>query len=493
MSETPLGSLPDISGFASVPRATWLALGKRLRAAGFCAGHLDPRGSEQDHPWAAVAQRPLRVWRCRQQDDAASLAARLFQLNDPIPHDRALALLGADVLNRLLDSGVLLPCPGVRVVSPFDLRLYRGLALWCDNLAHGGDAVFGVGPGTAAFVLPLRPHRPIDAVLDLGCGAGAVALWLASQVRHVVGTDINPRALAFAAVNAAINDVRNVEWRQGDLFAAVSGERFDWVGAQPPYVPLPDATTSGLRPATYLHGGRRGNEILMRLLRDLPGHLMPGGRAQVVFDQPMDASSAQTRRGWPFEWPFEGPSDAPMRSLVLLGAAIDADAYSLRQATPSATSGGMPAFSAQVVAWREHLQRLGIEAVSPAIAVLERAEPGAGWHDVVCAGNGLWNEVSSATLDRLYAGHDWLHRRGETPPLQPHIPQTSLVIRPFDSPDGPPGRVYLGLPGDHLFGSLQIDAAQWEILQRLHDGRPASSEQAPELLALAARTGLIHV
>lgn len=44
-----------------------------------------------------------------------------------------------------------------------------------------------------------------------------------------MGTDINPRAITLARLNAAINGIRNVEFRLGDGFAPVAGETLDLI------------------------------------------------------------------------------------------------------------------------------------------------------------------------------------------------------------------------------------------------------------------------
>jgi methylase of polypeptide subunit release factors len=89
---------------------------------------------------------------------------------------------------------------------------------------------------------------------------------------RLVLTDINPRALHFAAANAAHAGCSDAELLQGDLFAPVAGREFDLVIANPPY--LNDA---GQR--AYRHGGGRWGEGLSeRIVREGIPCLAPGGR-----------------------------------------------------------------------------------------------------------------------------------------------------------------------------------------------------------------------
>ena len=52
---------------------------------------------------------------------------------------------------------------------------------------------------------------------------------------------MNPRALAFASFNAALNKAANVQCREGSWFEPVGDERFDVIACNPPYVISPDA------------------------------------------------------------------------------------------------------------------------------------------------------------------------------------------------------------------------------------------------------------
>lgn len=75
-------------------------------------------------------------------------------------------------------------------------------------------------------------------VLDLGSGSGAVSLAIAKERprAHVVGVDISRAALDVARMNARLQKLDNVEFRESDWFDAVRGEKFHVVVGNPPYV-----------------------------------------------------------------------------------------------------------------------------------------------------------------------------------------------------------------------------------------------------------------
>jgi SAM-dependent methyltransferase len=67
--------------------------------------------------------------------------------------------------------------------------------------------------------------------LDLGCGEGADAIWLASRGWQVTATDISAVALAKAATRAAEAGV-SIDFQQHDLGTSFPAGRYDLVSAQ---------------------------------------------------------------------------------------------------------------------------------------------------------------------------------------------------------------------------------------------------------------------
>ena len=73
-------------------------------------------------------------------------------------------------------------------------------------------------------------------------GSGAVALALASERPHwqIIATDLSAEALAVARANAADLTISSVDFRHGSWFAPLTGERFDLILSNPPYVAADD-------------------------------------------------------------------------------------------------------------------------------------------------------------------------------------------------------------------------------------------------------------
>ena len=82
-----------------------------------------------------------------------------------------------------------------------------------------------------AMILP-----ETGAVLDVGCGYGAVGIVAAASNPwlHVVMTDVNTRAVRLARQNIEINKVNNAEVRCGYLYEPVKDLTFNCVLSNPP-------------------------------------------------------------------------------------------------------------------------------------------------------------------------------------------------------------------------------------------------------------------
>src|SRR5207244_2745099 len=101
---------------------------------------------------------------------------------------------------------------------------------------------------------------------------------------RVEGTDINPRAVAFANLNADLLGVfGRVSFSTGDLAEGLDGP-YDLVVANPPFVFM-NADEGRINRDGY--GGELGLEIVERILADLNRLLSPQGEAAIVSDSPI--------------------------------------------------------------------------------------------------------------------------------------------------------------------------------------------------------------
>ena len=156
----------------------------------------------------------------------------------------------------------------------------------------GRREFFGLALAVSPAVLIPRPEterlvelaleRAARSVLDLGTGSGAVALAIkhARPAVRVVAADTSEAALEVARRNASALGLA-VEFRCGHWFGAVTGERFDLVVANPPYVAErdPHLLEGDLRfePGLALVSGPDGLDAIREIIDAAMGHVNPGG------------------------------------------------------------------------------------------------------------------------------------------------------------------------------------------------------------------------
>jgi len=331
----------------------------------------------------------------RDASHPASTAVCLFVSRESLPEPVVRDLLGPGLLATCRDAGLLVEADGL-LASPYRLDLVNGLYLFADQRTTAPDSVMPVGESTQLLVQASYPQGDVEEALDLGCGNGVIALLLAGGARRVVATDANPRAVALARFNAALNGIANVELLEGDLWAPLDGRRFDLVVSQPPFHACPP----GVEPVRFLHGGARGDELALRVLSGMAPHLSRAGRGFVLGDFPWEEGLplAATLR------PAVGDEAAGL--LVLrLEALVGADVEAARLAS-LAEPDDDDAFGRAYVRTRSHLARLGIDRIQQALVVVEAAGEGEGRTLEYSIPAESWRSLRRPFVDELLACGD---------------------------------------------------------------------------------------
>jgi SAM-dependent methyltransferase len=289
---------------------------------------------------------------------------RLFLLAVPVPVAEVAAALGTLSPERCADLGAI-TLAGEHAQATCRLVPARDVLVAVSrehefSAELDADHVMGITPSTD-LLADLTLRRPVGDVLDVCCGGGLQALLCARHARRVVATDLNPRAVNFAAFNARLNGLDNVELRQGDLFEPVGDEEFDLIVANPPFIISPDSSYA------FRDSGLEGDEISKQIVRGAAERLRDGGHAFVLV-------------GWAHG--REQDWDEPLRPWV---EDLGCDAWLLRHssADPLEYAVGFnrslapvdpEGYSEAIDRWLDYDQKLGIEAIGYGAVILRRRE-----------------------------------------------------------------------------------------------------------------------
>lgn len=115
-------------------------------------------------------------------------------------------------------------------------------------------------------------------LVDIGTGSGAIAITMKLErpALQVTATDIAEASLAVARKNAEELEAK-VEFLQGDLLLPFieSGDKFDVILSNPPYIPLGDEKEMSVvvtkhEPHRALFAGKDGLDLYRRFMNELP-------------------------------------------------------------------------------------------------------------------------------------------------------------------------------------------------------------------------------
>jgi methylase of polypeptide subunit release factors len=402
-------------------------LGARLRAAGLGPSFLSRalRGGERLDD---ALRAPMRKWTLRRVREPAAIAMRMWTLRDPVTRAEARQVLDPDPyiaagLLRETEEGI---------ASPFVLGYAGDLYVLADDTCLGGEAVMGALPTTLQLLSAVRGGGRVKRALDLGCGAGTLALAL--EADEVVATDVSERAVRFGRLNAALNG-KTIDFRVGSLGDPIAGERFDLAVCQPPFVPRAE----GVKHATYMHGGPRGDEIARAMIQVVRAH---ADRALLMID-----------------W-----GTAPdVRSIVKEGSVLVLespprpleDHCALMAAAQHPELG--PAFEKTATAIRDHLEAIGVRSLVLTLIVLGKGS----FTSTVKTRYFVDAPVTPPAIERLVAARE----RIEKGDLGDLALCPGAVVRELE------GRAIVQLPADRLVAPVVVEPEDLPALKGGGDRR----------------------
>lgn len=155
---------------------------------------------------------------------------------------------------------------------------------------------------------PWLGGRSVERALDLCTGSGCIAIAMAHHAPawRVEGVDISADALELARENAAMHELEDrVRFIRSDLFSGLSGERYDLIVSNPPYVADREVDAMpreyGYEPSLGLRAGHDGLDVVLRILAQAPAHLREHGLLIVEVGD-SDKALARLLPEVPFTW-----------------------------------------------------------------------------------------------------------------------------------------------------------------------------------------------
>jgi methylase of polypeptide subunit release factors len=371
-------------------------LGDALARAGYTQAAL-AAALRVDEPVEAGA---VRANASRLDGSPLGTLARLFLAGERVPRAGVAEVLDVqDAIAAGLLEG------GDELSAPFAVDEWQGFYLAHDHdIDVAFDHVAGISNATRTLAA-LTMRRPARRALDLGTGCGSQALLASRHAAHVVATDVTERALRAARLNLELNDVSNVELREGSLFEPVGGELFDLIVSNPPFVVSPDTDV------VFRDAGLEGDEISRLVARGAAEHLEPGGFASMLICWSHGAEDdwRDRVRGW------------------LAGAGCDA--WLVRYVTEDPLEYALKwAGEAAAGRWVEYYDGASIGTLTTGGLVLrKRTDDDDGWFATADAESGPTGAASDQ-LERLFAAHDYRgDLRAERLWLAPHVLDEQLV------------------------------------------------------------------
>ncbi len=162
---------------------------------------------------------------------------------------------------------------------------------------HASYGVYhpSAGSSTEFAVRSLSEHLPQPSplrALDLGCGSGAITLWLKRQRPswRVFGSDVDLSAVRDACDNARTNGL-DVPFAVADLLDGLPQDG-DWSAPWDAIIwnyPFWQVRPAGSQEAPYDHIGVDENgDLLRRFIPQIPGRLAEGGAVYLTYSSMSD-------------------------------------------------------------------------------------------------------------------------------------------------------------------------------------------------------------
>ena len=141
------------------------------------------------------------------------------------------------------------------------------------------EMFYGPEEDTHFMIEALNSYLSIVEVkrsLEIGVGNGQVSKTISDKSKEHIGVDINPYAIEETKLVCSKG-----QYFKSDLFSKVEG-KFDLIAFNPPYLPAKKGEDDDWIKKAIV-GGKKGYEIIVQFLEELPKYLSNTGRCFLLF------------------------------------------------------------------------------------------------------------------------------------------------------------------------------------------------------------------
>jgi len=398
-----------------------------------------------------------------------------FWIGSPVEEAVVREFIPERMIELFLKSGMVEKEDG-KLTSHFRISPFNDLPILSDHAVSGAgpmrkDTILWPNP-TTRLCSDLTMRNPVGRTLDLGTGNGCLALAAARHSEHVVATDLNARGREFCDFNAALNGITNVEFREGNAFEPVKGEKFDLILANPPFFVTPSVRRVFSDNSMELDGFCR------QLVRQAPDLLNEGGYCQMLVEWVQ--IKGQTWQQRMDDW-FDGIGCDAWVMVGYMRLSVD---YALIRVQEDRDEANSPAAQAALTnTWQKYFESRDVEAIFGGMIVLRKRE-GKNWVRMEEL-QAMPERPFGGFIRRIFDNRDYLatHTDEELLETRPTVPAAVRLRKQFAiSPEGWKATSIDLLPGEGLPYSLALQPQVADFVA-LCDGKRTLGEIADQTAA----------
>lgn len=203
---------------------------------------------------------------------------KLFYLGKKIEYNKLIDVIDEKEVNCLIEGNILLKNKNTITTNNLVILIYQGLDIvveinpWYATCSNKNTDVY-IGFDSLRLAENIIFNKDTE-VLDLCSGSGIQGMIAAKSAKKVISVELNEKAAVFAKFNAKLNKLQDImEVRLGDLFSVLNDEKFDYIYANPPFIPMID----GVKYPICGAGGSDGLKVLNIIIDNIQNYLKSNG------------------------------------------------------------------------------------------------------------------------------------------------------------------------------------------------------------------------